>query len=275
MTSIAERYDYSAGRYERWWAPVLSPTALGLLERLAPDLDARPDAHVLDIGTGSGTLAVGILERWPGVTLVGVDASAGMLDVARDGADQRLGAGSRRLSLRRANADELPFDEGSCDVVVSSFVFQLLPDRRAALLEARRVLRSGGLLATVTWLVDDRRFEPDEAFEDALDDLAIDIPEDDEEPRGGNYTSPTAAAGQTRKAGFRNVQAIADELVHRYDPAEYLEFLEQYAERGLFEALEPGDRARLRDVTAARLGRLPAADFVWRARVVTLLARRP
>lgn len=275
MTSIAGRYDYSASRYERWWAPVLAPTALGLLDWLAPYLGHLPEARVLDVGTGSGTLALGILERWPAVRLVGVDASAGMLDVARDRARQRLGPGFDRLTLVRASAGELPFDNGSVDAVVSSFVFQLVPDRRAALLEARRVLRPGGLLAIVTWLADDTRFEPDEAFEDALDDLAIDIPEDDEEPRSGNYASPVAAVGQARRAGFRDVRAMAGELVHRYDPDGYLEFLEEYAERGLFESLGARDRARLRDLAGARLGRLPRADFEWRTGVVTLLARRP
>ena len=275
MTSIAERYDYSADRYERWWAPVLAPTALGLLDRLAPQFAAQPDARVLDVGTGSGTLALGILERWPDARVVGIDASAGMLDVARARALERLGDVADRLTLIRAEADSLPSDPESFDLVVSSFVFQLVPDRRAALLEARRVLRPGGLLAVVCWLVDERRFEPDEAFEDALDDLDVDFPDDDEEPRSGNYASPEAAATQARRAGFKDVRAIRDELVHAYEPAEYLQFLEEYAELGLFESLDARDRTRLRHFTERRLGRLPRSDFVWRAGVVTLLARRP
>lgn len=275
MTSIADRYDYSAGRYERWWAPVLAPTALGLLDTIAAELDARPEARVLDVGTGSGTLALGVLERWPHVSVVGVDSSAGMLDVARDRTRQRLGRLADRLTLVRASAGNLPVEDASFDLVVSSFVLQLVPDRRAALLESRRVLRPRGLLAVMTWLVDDRLFEPDEAFEDALDDLAVDVPDDDEEPRSGNFESAAAAAAQARRAGFRDVRAVAGELVHRYEPAEYLEFLEEYAERGVFEGLEPADRSRLRELTAARLGHLSRADFVWRAGVVTLLGRRP
>jgi ubiquinone/menaquinone biosynthesis C-methylase UbiE len=275
MTTIAERYDRLAERYERWWAPVLAPTARGLATALAPFIAERPATRILDVGTGTGTVAIELVQRFSGVHVTGVDASGGMLDQARDLAQRRLGRDAvERLKFARGEAAELPFEAQSFDAVVSSFVFQLVPDRFAALREARRILRPDGLLAVLTWLGYEESFEPDEALEDAIDELQLDLDEEPDDCRSGNYASAQAAAAQARRAGFRDVRATTAELVHRYDPARYLEFLEEYAERGLFEGLRRADRARLRDATRRRLARLRAEDFVWRMRVVTVTGRR-
>ena len=70
------------------------------------------------------------------------------------------------------------------------------------------------------------------------------------------------------------MRATASHLVHRYDPATYLDFLEQYAEQTLFEGLSASDRDRLREATSRRLGRLAPHEFVWRMSVVTVTGRR-
>lgn len=278
MGTIAARYDASAERYRTWWEPVLAPTALALLDRVVPE--SRTDGQeprVLDLGTGAGLLAIDVAERWSRARVVGLDASSGMLGVAATRADDRLGTGSRRrLELIAGDAVRLPFPDGSFDLVVSSFVLQLIGDRAAALREAHRVLRPGGQLATVTWLVGgDEPFEPDEAFEDALDALDFDDETEAEEERSGDFVSAAAAAAQFRRAGFRDVRAHERSLVHRHDPATYLDFLEQYAESELFDDLDPDLRRRLRAETARRLSGLPAEAFEWRAPVVEVVARRP
>ena len=68
-----------------------------------------------------------------------------------------------------------------------------------------------------------------------------------EEARSGDFASADAAAAQFRRAGFRDVRADERSLVHRHDPATYVDFLEQYAESELFEDLEPDLRRRLRE----------------------------
>ncbi len=275
MTTMGERYDRLAARYGRWWAPVLAPAARGVADELAPLIAERPAARIIDVGTGTGTLAIALTERYPLVTVIGTDASAGMLEQAGVEARRTLAAEAiRRLEFVHAEAASLPFPDQAVDAVVSSFVFQLVPDRFAALREARRLLRPGGLLAVLSWLGDDLVFEPDEAVEDAIDELELEFDDEPDVCRSGNYASPESAGAQARRAGFRNVQATAADLVHHYDPATYLEFLEQYAEQLLFEGLDPDDRDRLREATRRRLARLAPEEFTWRARVVTVTGRR-
>jgi len=275
---MAERYDAAASRYDRWWAPVLAPTALRLLEELDEFLAERPGATVLDVGTGTGTLLLAAARRWPRIAIIGGDSSAGMLAVASKRARAELPDDTARLRFEIGPADLLPLRDASVDAVMSSFVFQLVPDRPAALREARRVLRPGGRLAILTWRGEEDRFEPDEALDDALDELGDEVPDepdDEEPPRSGNFPSVAAGAAQARRAGFVGVRATAAQLVHDYDPATYLEFLEQYGERGLFEDLDEPVRRKLRAATARRLARLPREAFRWRMGVLTLTATKP
>ncbi len=276
MKTIEARYDESARAYRTWWEPVLTPTALDLLDRLER-LDGRPAGRVLDIGTGAGLLAIAAVRRWPGVEVVGFDGSAGMLETADAAARESLDPDARRrLSWLRGHAERLPVPDGAFDLVISSFAFQLVPHLSAALGEAHRVLRPGGRLAFVTWRVANDRFAPDDAFEAALDELEFDDEAGDaEEPRAGDLASAGATAARLRRVGFRDVLAREALLSHDHDPATYLDFLEHYAEREVFADLEPGPRAQLRKDAARRLARLEPAAFRWRVPVVHALARRP
>ncbi|MFF9625046.1 class I SAM-dependent methyltransferase [Streptomyces griseosporeus] len=106
---------------------------------LAGDVAGR---RVLDAGCGSGPLSAALRDR--GAVVTGIDASAGMLELAR----RRLGADAdlRRVDLR----DPLPFGDGVFDDVVASLVLHYLEDWGPTLAEMRRVLRPGGrLIASV------------------------------------------------------------------------------------------------------------------------------
>ena len=273
MTEQAERYDRIATGYARWWAPIIAPQAVGVLAHLEPAI-AGGARRIVDIGTGTGTLAIAALRRWPDVEVVGVDASSGMAEVAAAEADRLLDAADRRrFDTRVAFADEMPFADGQFDVAMSSFVFQLVPNRFRALREAHRVLRSGGTLAYVSWLADERAFAPDADFDAALEEIGIGARDWDDRP--GDIESVPAAVAQMRRAGFSGATAEAGLLEHPFDVEGYVGFMTTFDEEDLVRSLEPDERDALLAGLRRRLRARPAADLVLRLSTVTARGTRP
>ncbi len=102
----------------------------------------RSDAAVLDVGCGPGTITLGLARR--AGRAVGLDMSAEMVEAASSRA-AREGVGN--VTFEVGSAYGLPFDDGAFDVVHTHQVLQHLADPVAALVEFRRVLRPGGLVA--------------------------------------------------------------------------------------------------------------------------------
>ena len=270
----AERiFDEFAESYRDWWGPVIAPAAVEVLGAVEiPAGDAR-SFELLDVGSGTGVLALNALERWPGVQVTAIDPSSRMLEIAADGAARRSPSYASRMRTLTAAADRLPLASESFDVAVSSFVIQLVPNRAAALREVHRVLRPGGRFALVTWHADDPVFEPDDVFGDVLDDLQIIPPPDDREIHP--YTSAQAAAAEFRRAGFRKVRAADTWLEHRFTPTSYLDLLEHWIDRELFAGLDRDTRVQLRGTALERMSELPEKAFLWRRPLVFVTARRP
>jgi SAM-dependent methyltransferase len=262
----AERYDRIAAGYARWWAPVIAPRAVDALDLLEPAVTAGA-RRIIDIGTGTGTLAIAAIRRWPSVQVVGIDASREMAEAAGREADRLVGrADRRRFETRVAFADELPFDDGAFDAAMSSFVFQLVPNRARALREARRVLRPGGTLAYVTWLSDDRVFTPDIDLDDALDEVGIGPREPDGRP--GDVPSVEGAVRQLRRAGYEDVTASRGLLEHPFSIDGYVAFVTEFDEADTFESLEPEERVSFQRSLRDRLARRAADELVLRLPVV-------
>jgi ubiquinone/menaquinone biosynthesis C-methylase UbiE len=102
----------------------------------------RPSYRVLDIGCGTGSLAVLIKRQHPDVEVVGLDPDPGALARARRKA-QRAAVS---IQLDQGFSDELPYTECSFNRVFSSFMLHHLQaaEKETALREVRRVLRPGG-----------------------------------------------------------------------------------------------------------------------------------
>jgi len=266
VTDQAERYDRIAAGYARWWAPVIAPRAVDALDLLEPVVAAGA-RRIVDIGTGTGTLAVEAIRRWPSVEIVGIDASREMAEAAGREADRLLaGPDRRRFETRVAFADELPFEDGSLDAAMSSFVFQLVPNRARALREARRVLRPGGALAYVSWLSDDRLFAPDADLDDALDEVGIGPREPDGRP--GDVPSVERAILELRRAGYRDVTATRGLLEHPFDINGYVAFITQFDEADTYESLDRVERRRFEQSLRRRLARRTPDELVLRLPVV-------
>jgi ubiquinone/menaquinone biosynthesis C-methylase UbiE len=266
-------YDRFAEAYRDWWAPVIAPSAVRLLDRLEGLLPADRPASIADIGAGTGTLALAALERWPNVRVIGIDPARRMLDFALEAARRHGLAG--RLSTDVGDAASLPLPDASVDAAMSSFVIQLTPNRAAAVREAFRVLRPGGVFACLAWRAEDDPFEPESAFDLALDQLDIDTPSAGEGDGSRPYASSAMAAAELRRAGFRAVSAREEWLEHRYTPRSYVDVLEHWIEDMTFESLDEPMRRRLRDETLRRLERLDPDALIWRRPLVSVMGRRP
>lgn len=119
------------------------PFAADLVQRLPQ----RPPGDVLEIACGTGLVTRRLRERLdPSLRLTATDLSKLMLDYARAKLDGRKG-----IEWREADALKLPFEDRSFGAVVCGFGIMFMPDRQAALQEARRVLKDGGTLLFNVW----------------------------------------------------------------------------------------------------------------------------
>lgn len=271
-------YDEIAEGYARHWGPVIRPAAERVLDLVAPAIESAiaggGTPRLLDIGTGTGTLAIRALERWPTVRVTGIDPSGGMLEVAHRHAAERLSPAARkRFATEVGPADRLPFDGGAFDLAVSSFVLQLVASRSAALREVRRVLEPGGTLAWATWQRAEGVYEPDRIANDVLDDAGFDPP--DEGGRNGDISTPEAAAAGMRRAGFRAVTAHAAEMAHAWDAAGYLAFFTQFDEESLFADLDAKERVDIERRIRRGLDRLTPEQLTLRLPVIYATGRAP
>lgn len=96
--------------------------------------------RVLDLGTGPGYLPFAMAKIAPGLEIVGIDLSPGMIELARKKA-QELGL-SNRVKFEVANAASLPFKDGSFDFVVSTLSMHHWHNPKACFKEIYRVLKS-------------------------------------------------------------------------------------------------------------------------------------
>ena len=119
------------------------PFAADLVQRV-PE---KPAGDVLEIACGTGLVTRRLRERLSrSVRLVATDLSKAMLDYARAKLMDR-----QDIEWHEADALKLPFDDGEFGAVVCGFGIMFVPDRQAALKEARRVLIDGGILLFNVW----------------------------------------------------------------------------------------------------------------------------
>ncbi|HEY1078205.1 MAG TPA: class I SAM-dependent methyltransferase [Fontimonas sp.] len=140
-------YHWLTGLYD----PVVALTTRerrfksGLLRQLAPTAGQQ----VLDLGCGSGTLALMLLASTPGLQVTGVDGDPAMLAQAQ----RKAARAGLTLALDRSLAQQLPYADARFDAAVSSLFFHHLDrdTKRAAMREVWRVLKPGGDFHVADW----------------------------------------------------------------------------------------------------------------------------
>jgi SAM-dependent methyltransferase len=129
--------------YESHLVPLIfEPYAVDMAKRVA----ARKPRRVLELAAGTGVVTRNLAVLLDAACeIVATDLNTAMLEEAA-----RIGT-ARPVKWRQADAMQLPFDDGSFDVVCCQFGAMFFPDRGHAFAETRRVLRPGGLFVFNVW----------------------------------------------------------------------------------------------------------------------------
>jgi ubiquinone/menaquinone biosynthesis C-methylase UbiE len=117
-------------------------------EQLCEALDLRSGETVLDVAAGNGNASLAAARRWCDV--VATDYVPGLLDRARE----RAQAERLEIEFRVADAEALPYEGATFDVVVSTFGVMFTPDQDRAAAELIRVCRHGGKIGLANWTPD-------------------------------------------------------------------------------------------------------------------------
>ena len=128
----ADAYDRFMGRYSIPLAPVFADfTGIGAGRR------------VVDVGCGPGALTDELVRRLGTPSVSAVDPSASFVGAIQERQPD--------VDVRRAAAEDLPFDDDSFDAALAQLVVHFMPDPVAGLREMARVTRRGGTVAACVW----------------------------------------------------------------------------------------------------------------------------
>ena len=147
--NAAPDFDAIKQRQHATWASgdyaVIGSTLQIVGETLAEAADLRAGKRVLDVAAGNGNATLAAARRFAEVT--STDYVEALLDKARI----RAAADGLSVQFRVADAERLPFEDGSFDVVMSTFGVMFTPDHATAASEMLRVVRPGGRIALASW----------------------------------------------------------------------------------------------------------------------------
>jgi SAM-dependent methyltransferase len=210
------------------------------IETVAEEFMARialkPGDHALDVACGSGNLA--ILAARAGAIVTGADIATNLLEQARARAESE----GLTIQFDEGDAENLPYDDGAFDVVLSMFGAMFAPRPELVAAELVRVCRSGGRIALANWTP--------EGFVGHMFKLGAKYT-----PAPSNMPSPVMwGVEETVRERLRH--GIADlrltrrkcRLQYPFPPAEVVEFFRVYfgPTQRAFDALDAGGQAALR-----------------------------
>ncbi|ASJ09324.1 ubiquinone biosynthesis protein UbiE [Thermococcus siculi] len=129
---MAEYFDRIAHRYDDWYRTKTGSYVDRTEKRLVFSMLRSKSGRALDLGCGTGNYTLELKRR--GFDVIGLDASEGMLEIAR----------SKGLNCVRGDAYNLPFPDNSFDLVLSVTMFEFIHEPEKVVREIHRVLKPGG-----------------------------------------------------------------------------------------------------------------------------------
>jgi demethylmenaquinone methyltransferase / 2-methoxy-6-polyprenyl-1,4-benzoquinol methylase len=144
---LPQRYDrlaewLSFGQNGRWRAALVDAVA------------ASQPSLVLDVATGTAGVALALRAR-TGARIVGVDLDGQM---ARRGAENVRQAGTGGIAIALARGEQLPLPDESVDALSFTYLLRYVDDPAATMAELARVVRRGGVIANLEFLVPEQPF---------------------------------------------------------------------------------------------------------------------
>ena len=204
----------AAELYQRYLVPAITAQwAADLIERAAPQTGER----ILDVACGTGVVARLAAERIRTGRVVGLDLNTGMLAVARS---LPRGAGPN-IEWLEGSVLDLPFEDGTFDLVTCQLGLQFFPDRAKALQEIHRVLVPNGRLALSVYSAIERT-PVAQALANALDQHlgpGASVIKRSEH----SLSDPNALERVVRDQGFHDLSLQAVTIIIRFDsPHDYV-----------------------------------------------------
>jgi SAM-dependent methyltransferase len=250
---VVASYDRGVDAYDDLWSPAILPAAIAAIASLG----LQPGARVLDVGGGSGALSPSIRSAAQGVEVVTVDASIEMLEAAR----RVPGA----IAVQ-ADAQILPVMDKSVDAVVLAYVLFHLQDPARALLEAARVLRTGGSVATITWAIE-RSSRADTIWSTILTDVGVpNLP-----PRRVDTGLDSIAGIESliSRVGLSLKRVWVEQLQYRWEPSSFYELATGSGVNQLrLELVSSATRSTALTRLRQHLEQLEPTDFDWQGEVI-------
>lgn len=136
VDNVVSTYRFYAPLYDSLFGAALEPGRRALTDAVC----AMLPASILEVGVGTGLT----LERYPAnASVVGIDISDDMLDIARERAKRLPG---RSIHLAAMNAESMDFPDASFDCVAIPYVLSVTPHPERLVAEIRRVCRKDGMI---------------------------------------------------------------------------------------------------------------------------------
>lgn len=193
------RTGYTMGYDEDFRQMLDRRSAATHAKHLLPHL--QPGMSVLDFGCGPGTISVGLASAVEPGGFVGIDMADSQIELARKAADA---GGHHNASFQVGDVTDLAFDDDTFDVVHCHAVLNHVPDTRAALQEAKRVLKPGGIISCRELIGESSFSEPAGNLREAWEVFTKLI-----EANGGHPQMGKELKAYLVDAGFTNVAITA------------------------------------------------------------------